>query len=221
MDEKSQSVGVAMISGDESVFYLVNGTRTERLCRIRTELQKRQKKGGQSQARIARLCEQKRAIYVRQIAETVNRHFLEVKRVILAGPGELKQWTRESDIIDYRIKGKISQPIAFPDLDILSFVQGPLQTVVDGLETDTERGHVRFILETMEKSPESMVYGDDVIRGNLEGIKTLYVHEDREDDWKELHGNVVVISKKLEGAVVLQNFGGAIGLLYFEGAYME
>lgn len=88
-------------------------------------------------------------------------------------------------------------------------------------DVDHERDLLSSIKKDLDIHPEKMIYGRDVIVNHLEMIETLYVHEDFENEWKEMHGNTVVISKRLEDSVLLENFGGAVARTYFEAAYYE
>ena len=76
-------------------------------------MQSRQKKGGQSALRIARLAEEKRNLYVKQITEQINNCFIinncvTIKKLTIAGPAEMKNLVAHNNLIDYRLKQLIN-----------------------------------------------------------------------------------------------------------------
>jgi peptide chain release factor subunit 1 len=214
--DETKDYGLIMISGDESLFYRLNGAKYNLVCKINTSLQKRQKKGGQSQARIARLGEQKRAIYTKQISEAINSHFIDVKGIILAGPGELKDWVNESSNLDYRIKPKIVKIIAYPDLNVDKFVKQHLSDIVCNDNAKEEKKILSKISKLLNTNSSNVVYGKDEIVKNIDNIKQLIVYKDYEEEWNMVKNEkMILVSRYLPEAQLVKDFGGAIGILYF------
>jgi peptide chain release factor subunit 1 len=72
------------------------------------ELPKKHGRGGQSAVRFARQREEKRAAYLKKVAELTNGHFISddrpnVKGLVLAGSASFKNMLQESDHFDKRL----------------------------------------------------------------------------------------------------------------------
>ncbi len=69
---KTLNGSIIFANGDECLIYTFEGSTFKKIKQINAHLQKRQKKGGSSSARIARLAEETRHRYVIQIMDSIN-----------------------------------------------------------------------------------------------------------------------------------------------------
>lgn len=217
-EQKEPDYGIILISGERSEFYLVNGTKHKLIVAINTELQSRQSRGGSSQNRIARLGEQKRDIYVKQIVEEINKSYLKVRGIILAGIGELKDKVYESQLIDHRIK--IIGVYTISGLDIQSFINGKCFEILSTESLKKERQILDKLVTLIETDTKRLIYGDELIKKHIDLIEELVIYEGFEEKFKILlkdnfNGKVVNISKRLPTAQKVLSFGGIIGILYY------
>jgi len=121
----ARGIACAVISGEEALLYRLFADHGRREARIQPRLQKRQKKGGQSALRIARLAEEVRAAYVRIVAERVNSEFTGDEGVnavltVIGGSRELADNLYASEHLDYRIKKSMKRAPEIKENDNMS-----------------------------------------------------------------------------------------------------
>lgn len=126
---KTDILGLActVISGEEALLYRLFADHGRLEARIQPRLQKRQKKGGQSALRIARLAEEVRAAYVRIVAERMNKEFtnedgMNVEMTVIGGSKELADNLHASDWLDYRIQKTMKRANEIKESDHLAEV---------------------------------------------------------------------------------------------------
>jgi peptide chain release factor subunit 1 len=110
--ETDEKFGFIIMDGNGSLFGTLAGNTREILSRFSVDLPKKHGRGGQSALRFARLRLEKRANYLRKVAETANNTFISNDRInvtgiILAGSAEFKNDLHQSRIFDPRLVDKV------------------------------------------------------------------------------------------------------------------
>lgn len=217
--ESHDRYGVVLISGHNCLFYLVE-TSPVLIGKMEVSLQSRQKKGGQSALRIARLAEEKRHVYLKAVVERFNNLYLtedkaepRVKGLLIAGPAEMKVQLAQSDLIDYRLRSLIISPLLTIDEirddtihDVLS--KAPWDREIRSKEESLCHG----IIESIERGEDRYVYGPEAISRylSLGNCKCLYVHKKVSFTPEEGIISIHIISEGKTGLKFLQGYGGII-----------
>ncbi len=167
--------GVVLVSGHCCFFYTMTAIHHQLLYKINVSLQSRQKKGGQSAVRIARIAEEKRHIYLKQIVEKLNDCFLTtpVKAIVVAGPSEMKNLVCECELLDYRLKILMTHKLTM-DID-----QGSIHKIMDmDLFKVQQLDDEELMCKTLIES-EHTIYGLEEIEKyiNYKNCNLLYIHE--------------------------------------------
>lgn len=101
-----ETYGFVIVDGNGVVFGKLCGTNKEILHKFVVNLPGKTRRGGQSANRIARTRDEKKANYIRKVVEKLNEIFLthQVKGIIVAGNGHIKELVVASDLLDYRVR---------------------------------------------------------------------------------------------------------------------
>jgi len=100
--------GLVMINSNKARIYTVSGGKISYEKRIAEHVMNRHKKGGWSQARFQRIRKGEIKHFLKKVAEDVEK--LDVRYLILAGPGEAKKW-----LMDYLPKNVGEKVISLID----------------------------------------------------------------------------------------------------------
>ena len=106
--DSDDKFGFLIMDGNGSLFGTLSGNTREILHKFSVDLPKKHGRGGQSALRFARLRLEKRATYLKKVAETLTHIFItndkiNVKGLILAGSAEFKNDLVKSDSFDPRL----------------------------------------------------------------------------------------------------------------------
>lgn len=101
--------GFIVMDGLGCLFGTLSGNARDVLQKYSVDLPKKHGRGGQSSARFGRIRLEKRAVYVRKVAEDAARLYItndqpNVKGLVLAGSAEFKHQLMLSDLFDPRLK---------------------------------------------------------------------------------------------------------------------
>jgi peptide subunit release factor 1 (eRF1) len=118
MFKDEMMIGVVLISGDSFEMYIIikTGSHYEHQKIYSDEVTpiKRHKKGGQSQARYGRLIDEKEYLYIEKIGEITVKQFMRdnntksiVKKLIIAGPSNKKNYLKENELIQQYFKNDL------------------------------------------------------------------------------------------------------------------
>lgn len=192
---------VAMVSGSGYEVYLVQGSKIESKKAREVSLQKRQKKGGQSAVRIARLAEERRLLYTRHVVEQIETLVSEFnpKDIFMLGAREAV-----SDVI--RNTTLAARIIRLHD------------TIYDGstihklvaenrLLVTPKKSVVNEILEKVDR----LLYGNEITQYDPDMIEAVYSIESPSHCLKE---KWITISSSDLGYSKLIQFGGTIAVMY-------
>ena len=110
--ESDEKFGFLIMDGNGSLFGTLAGNTREILHKFSVDLPKKHGRGGQSALRFARLRLEKRANYLRKVAEMLTQIFIindkiNVNGLILAGSAEFKNDLVKSDLFDPRLAAKV------------------------------------------------------------------------------------------------------------------
>ena len=110
--ETDDKFGFIIMDGNGSLFGTLSGNTRNIISRFSVDLPKKHGRGGQSALRFARLRLEKRANYLRKVAEMANHIFItndriNVNGIILAGSAEFKNDLHQSKLFDPRLVEKV------------------------------------------------------------------------------------------------------------------
>jgi len=106
--ENDEKFGFIIMDGNGALFGTLCGNTRTVLHKVSVELPKKHGRGGQSSVRFARLRLEKRANYVRKVAELCTQLYItdnkaNVSGLVLAGSAEFKLKLSQSDLFDPRL----------------------------------------------------------------------------------------------------------------------
>lgn len=112
--ESDEKFGFIIMDGNGTLFGLLTGNTRRVLHKFSVDLPKKHGRGGQSALRFARLRLEKRANYVRKVAELATSLYItndrpNVSGLVLAGSAEFKQKLSLSDLFDNRLSKIVTQ----------------------------------------------------------------------------------------------------------------
>ena len=109
--ESNETYGFIVMDGNGTLYSTLCGNSKRILYKFKVELPNKQKAGGQSAPRFARLRMEARHNYVRKVSELATKYFIDqttnqpnVNGLILAGSAEFKNVLHQSDLFDKRLK---------------------------------------------------------------------------------------------------------------------
>lgn len=108
--EDDEKFGFIIVDGSGALFATLQGNVRTVLQKISVELPKKHGRGGQSANRFARIREEKRAHYVKKVAQLASQNFLgncdmpKVKGIVMAGSADFKTVIGQSDAFDKRLQ---------------------------------------------------------------------------------------------------------------------
>lgn len=151
------------------------------VSKLKVDLQKRQKKGGQSAQRIGRIRDEKENKYIKGISEMVIDSFLknnhtiyDCTSIIVAGPGELKKKVIETPLIEQYFKNNILDVISTQELTDTTILSIPF------LEYNQEKD-LEFIKDLINNADDKLVFGKKIIK-NIETNQLEYIFLDKNLD---------------------------------------
>ena len=115
--EKDEKTGFIIIDGKGLLIGQLNGNRKEILAKLNVNLPKKHGRGGQSAARFGRIRLEKRAHFLKKIAEISCQYFIpdgqtpSIQGLIIGGSSEFKNEFNSSELLDERLRSKIFQVV--------------------------------------------------------------------------------------------------------------
>jgi peptide subunit release factor 1 (eRF1) len=201
---------IVYLTGTETFYYEKKLTQMKLLKKISFERQKKQKKGGQSQARIARLREEKIIRFANKSFEFLNtyKNNSKYKSIIIAGNGS---------IIDY-IKHKTKEPTI--KVSSRNQLLEKCNEFINNTDTDFGNDKIQKYMGMMSLCDEKLVYGGmyilNLIKQNL--IEEILIHKESKyfSQLKNFKKKIIIRNGTQDGDVFLQNFEGILAKLYFK-----
>ena len=184
-DFKTFKYGIACVSGKDAGFYTFQKSNLRKLSSLKTKLQKKQKKGGQSAQRFGRIRLEKRARWIKKICENIDRAFLDISGescidgLIVAGPASIKSDVCKSGncrILDQLPRTKVHIISSSEQTKILEIV-GKIPALFTPSWVDGERTKWKEFLNQVDQG--SVVFGCKETLEHLESgeIKQILISE--------------------------------------------
>jgi peptide subunit release factor 1 (eRF1) len=212
---ETEEYGLIMVTGSETKFYSFNEIDHKLLARIKIDLPTNTSRGGQSQARIARLREEKIHHYLKSIGERCIQFYtrdglFNVKKFIIMGNGEMKNKLADSKYIgilnNYKIIMTLESIVPF------EHIRPILDT--EGIFTIDETKEIKDFEYLLEMQPNVLVFGKEEIQKCLDEnlIKKILISKQMLSEI-EVKDSIKVIETE---SYKIENFGGVVGFLYYE-----
>lgn len=167
--------GVMLVSGKESRYYKCSNNGSYNLVwKVKTKLQKKMKKGGQSAQRIGRICDEKRDRYLGTMINMAIKCFynnhkneVNVNGIVVSGPAEWK----EKIIKDKRIKKHFGYKIkVITEKEITENTIKDLMRRKIFAEYDVKKENEtkEYVKKMMALEYDRLVFGYDEVKSNLD-----------------------------------------------------
>ena len=221
---------VVMDRRDANVAYL-KGKAIVPLAKTHSEVPGKQKAGGQSAARFARIREGAAKSHFKKVAEYMKDKFFgneNLKGIIVGGPGPTKYDFVEGGYITSELRKKI---IAIKDLGYteefgLQELVDKSQDVLAKEEIADEKAVMCKFFNILAKNPGMVSYGEKEVMGNLKmgSVDILLLSEDLDDNKIEefekgasvVGTKVKIISTETREGVQLRDIGKVAAILRYE-----
>ena len=222
--------GLIVLDNREATIGLLKGTLVIELNNMTSGVPGKIKAGGQSQQRFARLREGAAHDFYQRVAEYCNKEFynkLEIKGIIVGGPGPTKYTFFDGDYLNNEVKKKV---VGIKDLSYTG--EFGLHELVDkshdllAKEIITEEKNILNRFFTMlAKEPEKTTYGKERTKKALEygAVDLLLLSEDLDDETTDeltaiadkFNTNVEIISIDTPEGKQLKELGRIASILRF------
>lgn len=172
--------GLVLVYGECTEFYNVwaNGEEWKLIKKVSRNLPKHHKKGGQSQNRIQRLCDEATANYVSEVAATAVKVFwndtekcVRIKGLVLAGNAQKKDMVGKK--LDSRIKKVLKGTLTISGTESMEELV-PMTTEFFE-DNEEENKYVEMFLEDLHTCGGKAVYGLKEIDRALEEAMVEYL----------------------------------------------
>ncbi len=183
MLREDEKYGIILIERDEATIGLLDGTHVEVIKNLQGFVPAKHGKGGQSQRRFERLIEGAYKEFLKKVGEEANKIFLEmnVKGIIIGGPGFAKEDFINGNYLDYRLREKILGIITTQYLG----EEGLREALHEAKELIRESRYVKErevfeqLMSLATRSPELIASGfNEVNKALNEGkVDVLIIHE--------------------------------------------
>lgn len=247
--QDDKAYGFIIMDGKGCLFGKIQGDNRTVLTKFSVEMQKKQKKGGQSQARIARLRIEKQDAYIKKVCEMATKVFIDndkpnISGIFIAGSAEFKEKMADSSNFDIRLK-----PLVIRIMDVAYGGEQGFSQAIESAKPDL--GNIPLIKEKniLTSFFEAMRNNDKVVYGLKETFKALeesvidklLIYENSNlyytetgfektgeilltewlgDNYKDLACKIVYISSNTgEGMQFIRGFCGIGGILKYQWQY--
>lgn len=175
-DGQKQVYGIALLCGDNALIYTITKTGTyydiNKIKEVNIELQKKQKKGGQSAQRIGRKRDNREQLCAKTVATLLvdcytcdNHTNLKVDSLIIAGNSTFKHKVMEQQIFDQHLKKHVLKVIDIAiDLNPVVTINNIIKDYNNIFEYD-HKYYEKYILQVgtlFVKNPDILVFGDEI-----------------------------------------------------------
>lgn len=232
MMDDVQVYGLLVVDLREATMGILKGKLINKLSSFTSDVPGKTTKGGQSQARYARIREQAAHAFFKRIAEAANKEFgeyKELKGVLVGGPGPTKETFFDGDYLHTRVKEKV---LGLKDLSYTG--EFGLKELVDKSDDLLAEEAVvaekkildRFFNALSAKGGGKAVYKEKDVLLALErgAADVVLISEDIEDEKLEMleekaemtGAKVEMISLETVEGQQLKEFGGIAAILRFK-----
>lgn len=231
MIEEKDVYGLIVLDNREGNVGILKGAIVKEIKKMTSDVPGKTTKGGQSQARYARIRELAAKVFHKKIADVANKEFLEMKNlkgIIVGGPGPTKETFLDGGYLNNEIKKKL---IGVRDLSYTGDF-GLKELVEKSKDILAEQSFVKEkklldkFFTILSKEHKKVVYGKEKTLKALEmsAVDILILVETLEDEFidkleekaLEYGTTVEIVSSETEGGNQLKELGGIAGILRFE-----
>jgi peptide chain release factor subunit 1 len=231
MLDTKEVYGLVVLDRRDANIALLKGKTIVPLVKTHSHVPGKQRAGGQSAARFARIREGAAKDHFKKVAEYMKNQFLtlkDLKGIIVGGPGPTKYDFVEGGYITTELKNKI---IAIKDLSYteefgLQELLDRSQDVLAKEEVAVEKGIMGKFFNLLSTKPGMVSYGLDEVKKNLEigVVDTLLLSESLNDNIidkieklaKTVGTNVKIISTETREGIQLRELGKIAAILRYE-----
>ncbi len=231
MVEEKSIYGLIVMDRREGIIAVLKGRRIIPLVRKSSNVPGKQRAGGQSAQRFARIREGAAKEFYNRLGEVVKDEFLgkqDIRGIIVGGPGPTKYTFVEGNFIPTEVKKKI---IAVKDLSYtgdfgLEELVDRSQDVLAKEEVVKEKQLVQRFLDTLAKTPHMASYGrEHVMRHIRMGAADIVLLSDDLDEKVieeyeaaagQMGSTVELISTETREGVQLRDLGRVAAILRYE-----
>jgi len=231
MLDTKEVYGLVVMDRRDANIALLKGKTIVPLVKTHSQVPGKQRAGGQSAQRFARIREGAAKDHYKKVAEYMKNQFLalkDLKGIIVGGPGPTKYDFVEGGYITTELKNKI---IAIKDLSYteefgLQELLDKSQDVLAKEEVAVEKDIMGKFFNLLSTKPGMTSYGIDEVRKNLEigAVDTLLLSESLDDNTidemenlaKTVGTDVKIISTETREGVQLKEIGKIAAILRYE-----
>lgn len=220
--------GFVLVSGTEVLLYEVTSVETKLVKRIKVDVGKKHKKGGQSAPRFGRIADQRRDRVVDYAATLIWEQWFDgdmqtvtVKGLVVAGPAEMK-----GDLVEHELFQKYFLPVLIRittlnkvDSDSIHELYEAVKCDLDNSAVTEEMKLVRDFEAIMCMKSELTVFGEKEVRFYLAHGMLRYVLASEAMEFGDIHGptaGIVQVLKTVGGKTELTKYGGVVGVKWFD-----
>ncbi len=184
MLQEKDKYGIILLERDEATIGLLDGTHVEVIKELTGYVPAKHSKGGQSARRFERLIEIAYHDFLKKVGEEANKIFLQmdIKGIIIGGPGFAKEDFLECNYLDYRLREKIIGTVTTQYLseEGLREALEEAKELIKGSRYAREREIYDELMSLSIRSPELVAYGFREVNKALDlgKVDTLIVIED-------------------------------------------
>jgi len=230
MLEVKEVYGLIVLDKREGTIGLLKGNTVEIRVNFKSDVPGKQKAGGQSQARFARLREGAAKDFFKKVGAAANKEFLgmkELKGILVGGPVPTKEMFLDGGYLNTELKNKIVgvKDLAYTGEFGLHELVDKSKDVLAKEAITEEKELVGKFLDTLAKSPEKAAYGKDEVDKALKmgAVDILLLSEDLSDEVvnyfeekaEETDAKYHMISTETSEGVQIRDLGGICAILRF------
>lgn len=216
--ETMDKIGLMLITGNKTEFYHIRDKDATLVKCIRSHIQGKTSRGGQSQNRIQRLRDEAEACYVSIVAEKAREVFEgKVTDLILMGPANKKNLVCEK--LYAGVKKMVKAVLTVSGTEK---VETLVNLMYEVCESKKESPWVKRFLDDITLDGGKAVYGENEIKDDLKNamLEAIIVEEKPSEELleeAEAVGCVVVQTKNYK----ISSYGGVVGMRWFASSYED
>lgn len=247
--QDAAAYGFLIVDGSGALCARVAGTECNIVTRLRVDLPKKHKKGGQSAARFQRLRQEAYIHFMRRVAEDAAAAFIDaaasvpnVQGLILAGSAEFKDHLDKQGFLDPRLSAIVltRMSLAYGGEVGLNEAIAKSQTLLADVALQSERKVIQGYFQEIAQDSNKYCFGvkDTLAALDMGAVETLLLQEDLEaahphkeprvslvEELVERHSEYgaairLVSGNTAEGTQFVKGFGGIGGILRWPVDFM-
>ena len=231
MSEDTTIIGLLVMDNREATIGILRGTTIEILETLQSGIVSKQGQGGMSQNRFLHLHGEMARFFYKEVAEAVNRIWLEyptLTGILIGGSGLSKNEFVAENLLDYQLRPKILaiNDTGYTDYQGLKELLSKSSSVIHDLAYIRQKHIWDQFLEGISIESNKVMYGKKEVLADLQlgKVDTLLLSEDCadviQDEWQQaiaqFHPKIIVLANDSEdGSAFRITFGGIGAILRF------